>query len=111
MNNAKEVGRFGKAPAYLQRTSPGRVAGSVTISGPLLSGQEPEAETRMCIHCQMHFIIRPGSGISRGFCMNCDGVTCGKQKCETECTHFEKMIELLEGRNPNKNVFNGAHIL
>ncbi len=49
--------------------------------------------------------------MKRGYCMNCNGVTCGKRNCETECVHFEKMIEIMEGRDPNKSVFKGAHIL
>lgn len=105
--NPEEVARYleGKAPGYLQRTSPKRVAGSIVITGPLLSGQVSEYETRMCIHCQMHFLIEPESGQKRGFCTNCNGVTCGKVKCETECTHFEKAIEIMEGRDPTKSQF------
>ncbi len=106
----EEVGKGkyldGKAPAYLQSTAPGRVAGSFQITGPLLPGQMPEGETLMCIHCQKQWAIRPGSGIHRGFCQNCNGVTCGKLKCETTCTHFEKMLELAEGyRLPTQTQF------
>ncbi len=102
-----EVGRYndGKAPAYLQRTSPGRVAGEFQISGPLLPGQLPEGDTVMCVHCQKHWAIKPGSGISRGFCANCNGLTCGKKKCETECIHFEKAIEIQEGRDITRTQF------
>jgi hypothetical protein len=105
--NAEEAARYleGKAPGYLQRTSPKRVAGTVIIDDPLLPGQEREAETKMCMHCQMHFIIQPGSEMKRGFCTNCNGVTCGKQKCETVCTHFEKAIEIMEGRDPTRTQF------
>ncbi len=106
---AEEVGRIpyldGKAPAYLQRTAPGRVRGYTIIEGPLLPGQEREGETRMCVHCQAHFHIVPGSGTSRGFCQNCDGVTCGKEKCETHCIPFEMALEIAEGRDPSKTFF------
>ena len=50
----------------------------------------------MCVHCQMHWIIQPGSGMQRGFCLSCDGPTCGKQNCEENCTPFMKTIEALE---------------
>ncbi len=112
MTDAMGEGRYtGKAPAFLQRTAPGKVYGSFQISGPLLPGQQPEGETHRCAHCQKHFAIVPGSGTARGFCFNCDEITCGKMKCETKCTPWEKVLELQEGRDPNKVVFAGAHIL
>lgn len=93
--------RFEKAPAFLQRTSlAGRVKGHIEICGPLLPGQEPRGDTMMCVHCQKHWIIEPGSGMKRGFCLRCNGVTCGKQACETVCIPFEKALEMTE--NPNK---------
>ena len=109
----EEGGRFGKAPAFLQLTASGqRVRGSFTIAGPLRPGQVSEGETVMCVHCQKHWEIKPGSGISRGFCFNCNGLTCGKQKCETECMPFEKSIEISEGRDQTMSQsFPGAHIL
>ena len=106
----------GKAPAYLQYTAPGRVRGGIILLGgepirqndhnkPRSDFDVAEGDTTMCIHCQFHWIIRPGSGISRGFCHNCNGPTCGKMKCETECVPFEKALELIEGRDPNKTQF------
>ena len=110
--NSKEEGRFfSRAPAFLQHTSPGRVKGSFSISGPLLPGQASEGETLMCMHCQNHWRIRPGSGMERGWCSNCNGPTCGWQQCETTCVHFEKAIEIMEGRNPDTSQFKGAYIL
>ena len=64
-----------------------------------------EGDTVMCVHCQMHWIIKPGSGISRGFCANCNGLTCGKRKCETECMPWEKAMEILEGKNATTSQF------
>ncbi len=55
-----------------------------------------EYETLMCMHCQYHWQIQPGSGIRRGWCMNCGGPTCGKKRCETSCKHFEKVVEEIE---------------
>ena len=111
-------GKFldGEAPAYLQRTSVKRVRGGIILpSGepirqndhnrPRSGFDVAEGDTTMCIHCQMHWIILPGSGISRGFCANCNGPTCGKFKCETQCMHFEKAIELVEGKNPTISQF------
>lgn len=96
-NNNPKDDHFDKAPAYLQRTAAkGRVKGQIEISGPLLPGQVPEGETSMCVHCQFHWVIKPGSGMQRGFCLKCNGPTCGKEACETICVPFEKMIENME---------------
>ena len=89
--------KLGKAPAFLQRTAfGGRVKGHIEISGPLLPGQDTGADTLMCVHCQYHWIIQPGSGMKRGWCGRCGGPTCGKRPCETRCMPFEKALEILE---------------
>lgn len=87
--------RFNQAPAHLEHTAR-RVKGHYEISGPLLPDQMPEGDTLMCVHCQCHWAIRPGSGTKRGFCLRCNGPTCGKQDCETRCIPFEKAIEAME---------------
>jgi len=44
-----------------------------------------------------------GSGIKRGFCMKCFGITCGMKKCD-ECFPFEKKLDYYEkGRLPVLN--------
>ena len=85
----------GQAPAFLQHTvkSP---KGYMITTGPL--GVEDEGETLMCAHCQMHWKIEPGSGHVRGFCLNCNGPTCGKELCEIRCIPFEKAIEEMEAK-------------
>lgn len=103
-------GRYldGRPPPVLAR-SVRRPAGHVELVGPVLpfgdpqAGQRPEnaaetGDTLMCVHCQKHWIVRPGSGAKRGFCFNCDGVTCGKKMCEENCTPFEKAIEQIEAQ-------------
>jgi hypothetical protein len=105
-------GRYldGRPPPVLAR-SVRRPAGHVEVIGPPPLGhyagssaeQRPEnaaetGDTLMCVHCQKHSIIRPGSGTKRGFCFNCDGVTCGKQACEESCVPFEKAIEQTEAQ-------------
>lgn len=98
----KEVGSIEESPTHLHHVSP--TAGYVTVSGPLLPGQASEAETQMCVHCQHHWIIVPGSGRVRGFCFLCNGLTCGDPRCE-ECIPWEKKLEISEGRNPTKTQF------
>lgn len=40
-----------------------------------------EYATTRCVHCCTPFKLRPGSGIRRGFCYNCNGMHCGKPAC------------------------------
>lgn len=54
-----------------------------------------EGEVKQCIHCQYTWPHVPGSGRLFGFCMKCNGLTCGKDKCDT-CYHNEKQIEDIE---------------
>ena len=94
-----------QAPAFLQRTAlKGRVMGATFYSGPPGMPGAGDGETLMCVHCQMHWTIQPGSGMTRGFCMNCNGPTCGKKKCDA-CVPWEKAVEIREGRDPTKTQF------
>lgn len=60
-----------------------------------------EHDTQMCVHCGQHFDVVPGSGKVRGYCMMCNGVTCGNHAC---LEHFplERRMDLYEkGRLPD----------
>lgn len=103
MVQRRKGGSYGDgAPAFLQRTAISRRGNRQQVSGTVIFQAEPgapveHAQTRMCVHCQMQFIVVPGSRVSRGYCMSCNGITCGKKlKCETQCKHFEKAIEEME---------------
>lgn len=93
--------RFGKAPIVLERTVR-KPKGHVLVTDPL--GQVDEFETLMCVHCQLHWRIVPGSKKQRGWCFNCGGPTCGKQMCETRCIPLEKAIENLERQGRNQEI-------
>jgi predicted nucleic acid binding AN1-type Zn finger protein len=56
-------------------------------------GETKTRDTLMCIHCQKHFEVTPGSGTKRGWCRNCGGPLCGKKTCMENCCHFEQMLE------------------
>ena len=73
-----------------------RPKGYLLVTGPV--GVEDEGETLQCVHCGMHWRVQPGSGRQRGYCMNCDGPTCGKKVCMTKCVPAEKKIQEMEGR-------------
>lgn len=63
-------------------------------------GQPIRGETLQCCHCGCHWQLVKGSGKVRGFCMRCNGPTCGPA-CSKECVPQEKMLEIMEGtRNP-----------
>lgn len=59
-------------------------------------GKPIEADTLQCRHCGRHWIVKPGSGAKRGWCLKCSGPLCGRRDCMTECLPFEKRLELYE---------------
>lgn len=68
--------------------------GYIIISSP--DAETIERETMQCVHCGKHWVYKPGSGTERGWCMKCDGVTCGAQECNA-CVPLEARIEIMEG--------------
>lgn len=64
--------------------------------GGILSDGIQVASTIMCCHCGAHFVSQRGSGIKRGYCLNCSAITCGKEPCMT-CIPFEAQLEIMEG--------------
>jgi hypothetical protein len=66
-----------------------RPAGAIIIDG------QQVADTLQCCHGGEHWIVRKGSGIRRGWCMNCSKPTCGAPKCDP-CVPFDKKLTLFE---------------
>lgn len=60
----------------------------------LLDGVEV-AHTIQCCHGGEHFVSVRGSGNKRGWCMNCNAMTCGAPACDP-CLPFEKRLDLFE---------------
>ncbi len=85
-----------RTPPSVQEHTTRKPKGYFSIVGPL--GMEDEGETLMCVHCQMHWRVKPGSGTKRGYCMRCNGPTCGKKPCEKRCVPFEKALEQIESK-------------
>lgn len=65
-----------------------RPAGYIRIDG---DGPVVEHDTMQCVHCGAHWIVVPGSGRTRGWCMRCNGPHCGGQAC-WECIPEEVKI-------------------
>ena len=53
------------------------------------------ADTKRCCHCGCHFTMVKGSGKTRGYCMECGDVTCGRSRCDS-CLPFQKRLDLYE---------------
>lgn len=58
-------------------------------------GKVEEKDTLQCVHCGAHWMVEPGSGIKRGYCLNCNGPHCGSKQCHT-CIPLEKFIDTIE---------------
>ena len=56
-----------------------------------------EYDTLQCVHCNKHYIVKPGSGKRRGWCTLCSGTTCGEVGCAA-CVPFEKKLDAQERR-------------
>ena len=57
-------------------------------------GPEVHQDTIQCVHCYRHWVYKPGSGKTRGFCTRCNGFVCGP-KC-AECVPKEAKLENIE---------------
>lgn len=83
-----------------------RPAGHVEIEDEW--GEVIRGDTLQCVHCGGHFVVIKGSGRRRGWCMVCDGPTCGEHRCDT-CTPLERRLENLEaGRPADRKPIHGA---
>ena len=56
-----------------------------------------ERDTFTCCHCNKIIVVRSGSGIERGYCVNCDDLHCGGSSC-WNCVPFERKLLAMEGR-------------
>lgn len=71
-----------------------RSHGTILIADPDRP-HEVQRDTLQCCHCQRVWVVHPGSGRRRGFCLKCNGPTCGAESCG-ECVPIGKRIELFE---------------
>ena len=76
-------------------------------SGVIIMDGKEVAHTRQCCHGGEHFISIQGSGIRRGYCRNCQAVTCGRPECDI-CIPYEEKLDLAEGKDRRKNQYSDA---
>jgi len=72
--------------------------GLITIADPGADRPLAELATLQCVHCGGHWVPRPGSGITRGFCTRCRGPVCGAA-CAA-CVPFLQMLDNIEAGRP-----------
>jgi hypothetical protein len=60
-------------------------------SGAIMIDGMHVADTMTCKHCGHTWIPVKGSGKVRGWCMKCNGPTCGHPACD-ECKPFEQQL-------------------
>jgi hypothetical protein len=65
-------------------------------SGFILMDGKEVAHTLQCCHGGEHFVSIKGSGKRRGYCLNCQKVTCGAEACDP-CVPWESRMSIEEG--------------
>jgi len=58
------------------------------------NGCKIEGECRQCVHCQYTWEYRPGSGIERGYCLQCGGFICARPQCILEQKQYIDWMRL-----------------
>ncbi|MEM3169996.1 MAG: hypothetical protein QW838_04410 [Candidatus Nitrosotenuis sp.] len=61
-------------------------AGAVMLDGKQFG------DTLRCVHCSAHWVVQPGSGKRRGFCIKCKGPLCGSPLCVDTCIPLEARL-------------------
>ena len=80
-----------RGDAYDDAVAVSKPAGAIILDGAHV------ADTQQCCHCGRHFIVRRGSGRTRGWCLCCGKVTCGAPQCDA-CVPTERQLLIMEGR-------------
>lgn len=81
----------------MQQFTARRPSGEYTIINEY--GERAQGETLSCVHCGRMWIVQPGSGRQRGYCLKCGGPTCGAKDCTDRCLPFERQLEIIEQRH------------
>lgn len=69
------------------------------ISTPIDGGPVVVSDTVQCVHCSRIWKWQVGSGKWRGFCLACNGFTCGTRRCDA-CVPIEQRLENMEAGRP-----------
>lgn len=78
-----------------RRAAPKDQLCGVLISRPYEGGAEQQIDLVQCCHCQQTFPFVRGSGVKRGWCSRCAGITCGRIECD-DCVPWQEMLWQME---------------
>ena len=71
------------------------------ISTDRETGRESITDFVQCVHCGRSWQFVAGSGRERGYCLACDGITCGPGCIAGDaCVPKELMLENMEAGRP-----------
>lgn len=65
---------------------------------------EQQSDYNQCVHCQKVWLVQPGSGKLRGFCMKCNGPICGPSCLECNGGMEKVNDDLMAGRVPGSRI-------
>jgi len=88
---------------YIKERSKGK--GTLLFTTDTERAPSDEWFTITCPHHNGIFIVKPGSGVERGWCHMCNAPTCGATACSTAlngCIPFERKLERYERLNRYK---------
>lgn len=77
-----------------RRAAPAGQRRGVLVSRAYEGGPEQQHDVVQCCHCQRVWVYRRGSGVRRGWCMGCNGITCGSHACDV-CVPFQQLLDNL----------------
>lgn len=69
--------------------------GDYKIGGIMIDGKHI-ADTLRCVHCSASWVVQPGSGKKRGWCVKCKGPLCGSPDCDDACVPLEMRLQEME---------------
>lgn len=84
--------QFGLVPDYQSTAAvvdPSHIGGGIIVDGKYV------ADTVQCVHCGAQWEALLDDTTERGWCLSCNGFTCGHLSCE-ECLPFQRRLDAIE---------------
>lgn len=63
--------------------------------GGIVIGGRYSADTLQCVHCGAHWQVVSSDRTPRGFCVSCQGPTCGHAACDP-CLPADRRLDAME---------------
>ena len=84
-----------EVPDEVRRSAPASQRVGVIVSQAYEGGPAIFMDLVACAHCGRLWPYCRGSGVERGWCMNCGKLTCGSDECDV-CVPSEQLIKNME---------------